>query len=148
MASTTIVAANNVRRFLFSSSSSTRRVLRSPSSPLTMVSSSLSRTNTTILTRGGDHHDDHTMEPPFHRLPLPSKPVSKIEFMMIDKTAGFMYTQTNVCVVGEGDLYWYKFTIFPYDLNPLQYSYETNIFIIHIYMVLVNEWCTFCDISS
>jgi hypothetical protein len=27
------------------------------------------------LARGGGHHDDHTMEPPFHRLPLPNRPV-------------------------------------------------------------------------
>ncbi len=73
MASST-AAANVVRRVL-TSSSSVRRVVRVSSTPGTM----LSRTNyntTTFLTRGGDHHDDHTMEPPFHRLPLPSKPVS------------------------------------------------------------------------
>ena len=67
MASST--ASTSIRRITYLSSKIQRRILPNSS---TLVS----RMNTTtILTRGGGHHEDHTMEPPFHRIPLPSKPV-------------------------------------------------------------------------
>jgi hypothetical protein len=36
------------------------------------------RASTSVhLASGGGHHEDHTMEPPFHRLPLPNRPVRR-----------------------------------------------------------------------